>query len=100
MVRRGSKFQIWTFRLFVAFCLAICLGYLPYQAYGINGIARAMHLESDLNQLVNRNEIFHQENQQLRQRIKQLKNDRKAIEHVARDELGLVKHTDIVYQIR
>ena len=33
----------------------------------------------------------------LRQRIDSLKNDRRAIERVARDELGLVRQKDIIF---
>jgi cell division protein FtsB len=91
----------WIFRLALACALAVALGYLPYRAgYGPDGVTRALRLESDLNQLVGSNKKLRKENHALRKKIKSLKTDRSVIEQVARDELGMVRPEDIVFQLK
>jgi cell division protein FtsB len=86
----------WLCRLGLAALLAGAVGYLPYRASG--GIGRAMRLERQLSAVVDENLRLEQENQDLRRRIERLKNDKQAIERVARDELGLVHPDDLVFQ--
>lgn len=97
---RGKKnrFWMWAFRFFISAILALGIGFLPYKAYGPAGIPRVMHLERNLNQINDSNTKLLQENQWLRQAIKSLREDRGAIERVARDELGLVREDDVVFQ--
>lgn len=88
----------WSLRLALAATLALAIGYLPYKAYGPGGVARALRLERDLQRLEESNRQLWGQNHQLRQHIQSLKDDREAIEAVARDELGLVRPEDIVIQ--
>lgn len=94
------KFGRWIFRLVLACGLAIGLGYLPYKAYGPQGMGKALRLEHDLDTLTRRNRELRRENQVLRRRIKQLNDDRAVIEKVAREELGMVRPEDIVFQLQ
>jgi cell division protein FtsB len=74
---------------------------MPYRAgYGPDGVTRALQLESDLDQLVRGNRKLRKENRALRKKIKSLKTDRGVIEQVARDELGMVRPEDIVFQLK
>jgi cell division protein FtsB len=93
-----SRFRRWGIRFLVAAIVALGVGYLPYKAYGPQGIARALRLENDLKQLQKSNQAFREENEALLRQIKSLKEDPSAIEQVAREELGLVKAEDIVFQ--
>ena len=77
--------------------VAVGLGYLPYKAYGPGGISHIIRLEDDLAELNHKNSSLRQNNHTLRQRIESLKNDRRAIERVARDELGLVRPRDLIF---
>jgi len=87
-------------RLALAGVLAIAMGYLPYRVYGPDGVARVQRLEQDLTELDEANRALERENQQLRLQIHSLKRDRHTIERVARDELGMVRPGDIVFQFR
>jgi cell division protein FtsB len=88
----------WTLRLATAAVLALGVGYLPYRAYGPGGVGRTLRLERDLRELEEGNRRLQEENARLRQRIRSLRDDRDAIERVARDELGLVRPEDVVFQ--
>jgi cell division protein FtsB len=87
----------WLPRLLLALALAVGIGYLPYKAYGPSGVARALRLERDLHSLEEGNRTLREENGRLRQRIRDLKDDREMIERVARDELGQVRPEDLIF---
>ncbi len=87
----------WIFRLTLAAALAVALGYLPFSAFGPDGIAQALRLEQDLSSLEQKNEELRQENRDLQRQVNSLRKDRGAIERVARDELGMVRPEDIVF---
>jgi cell division protein FtsB len=87
----------WLLRVLLSTALAVGIGYLPYKAYGPGGVARALRLERDLRQLEEGNHKLREENGRLRQRIRDLKDDREIIERVARDELGQVRAEDLVF---
>ncbi len=91
------KLSRWIFRFFVAFGLAIALGSIPYKIYGPEGVTHILRLENDLDRLAQENQTLEKRNEDLLRKIKTLKHDRKEIEKVARDELGLVRSEDIVF---
>jgi cell division protein FtsB len=93
-------FGRWVLRLTLAGVLAIVIGYLPYRVYGPQGVARVQRLEQDLRQLDEANRSLERKNLQLRLQIRSLKHDRHTIERVARDELGMVRPDDIVFQFQ
>ncbi|MCC6746268.1 MAG: septum formation initiator family protein [Deltaproteobacteria bacterium] len=88
----------WVLRLALAGGLAVGLGYLPYRAYGPSGVGRVHRLEQQLDRLDRGNAAMQEENQRLRGQVKRLTDGRRAIERVARDELGLVRPGDLVFQ--
>ncbi len=87
----------WVFRVVLALPLAMAIGYLPYRAYGPEGIGQVRRLEAELQRVDRQNTSLRAENRALQLRIGQLKQDRRAIERVARDELGLVRPSDLVF---
>jgi cell division protein FtsB len=98
MSPRLDHLRRWCLRLALAAVLALSIGYLPYRAYGPGGVARVLRLEGDLKRLEENNRHLREQNGKLRQQINGLKDDSGAIEAVARDELGLVRPEDIVFQ--
>ncbi len=94
---RSTKIIRWTGRLILAAVLAVGLGYLPYKAYGPGGLPRIIRLRDELTDLTQKNGALRNHNRRLRQQIESLKNDHRAIERVARDELGLVRSRDIIF---
>ncbi len=94
--RLMSSFGRWFFRFALAGSLAAALGYLPHRASG--GIGRSMQLKQRLTALVAGNLRTTRENRLLREQIRRLSQDRRAIERVARDELGLFHPDDVLFQ--
>lgn len=88
----------WIFRLTLALPLAVLIGYLPYHAYGPQGIGQARVLQRELERLQQSNEKLQRDNGELQHRIERLRGSRRAVERVARDELGLVRPGDLVFQ--
>ncbi|HJZ83982.1 MAG TPA: septum formation initiator family protein [Polyangia bacterium] len=85
-------------RLALACALAVALGYLPHQIYGRTGLRRLIELRRSLADLHRRSEAARAEHARLRAQAAALKGDPRAVERVARDELGLVKKGDVIYQ--
>ncbi len=67
---------------------------------GQRGIVRVYRLTKETNQIKTLNEKIRQENRNLKEEIDLLKRDRKYIEKIARQEFGLVKEDEIIYQFR
>lgn len=98
MVKRGAKTMArWSFRLALAGALAVGIGYLPYRAYGPQGFGRVTRLQGEKDALVAETARLSKENKELAEEIRALKKDRRAAERVARDELGLVRPSDLVF---
>jgi cell division protein FtsB len=96
--------SVWVRRLGISALLAVALGYVPYHLYGSSGLARYMRLKQERNALHEANLKLHVENQRLRGELEALSDDagdlsRAAVERAARDELGLVKPGEVVYQV-
>jgi cell division protein FtsB len=96
--------SVWVRRLGIAALLAVALGYVPYHLYGSSGLARYVRLKSERDALHESNLKLHVENQRLRGELEALSDDdgelsRTAVERAARDELGLVKAGEVVYQV-
>ncbi|MBW2731726.1 MAG: septum formation initiator family protein [Deltaproteobacteria bacterium] len=95
--RRGKRGALWGFRLLLAAALAVGIGYLPYHVYGPEGIGRVRRLENEHAALVSETVGLAKRNKELVQEIRELKSNRWAAERVARDELGLVRPSDLIF---
>jgi cell division protein FtsB len=96
--------SVWVRRLSIAALLAVALGWVPYHLYGSSGLARYMRLKHERDTLHEANLKMHEQNQRLRAELEALSDDdgnlsRAAVERAARDELGLVKPGEVVYQV-
>lgn len=100
-----SSSRVWLRRLGTAALVAVALGYVPYHLYGSSGLARWMRLKHERDALHEQNLKLHESNQRLRRELEALTDDdtgglsRAAVERAARDELGLVKRGEVVYQV-
>ena len=74
------------------------LGSVLLLIWSPNGLLhlRQSHLEHQ--ELIQKNHILEKENHLLYDEIDQLRNDPAAIEHLARQELGLVKDGELIFQ--
>jgi cell division protein FtsB len=66
--------------------------------FGKKGLISIYHLNQEREQLIVSNEKLGEENRKLEHKIRLLREDPRYIEKIAREELGLVKEREIVYQ--
>jgi cell division protein FtsB len=98
-VARRSALRIWLSRLVAACLLAVAFGYVPYRVLGEQGLQRALRLEEEVRAQKARIAALRRENQELRHDVHALRTDLRAVERVARDELGMVKDHEVIFQI-
>ncbi|MCK5185487.1 MAG: septum formation initiator family protein [Deltaproteobacteria bacterium] len=81
--------------------LFIILGFiffiLAYSCFGERGIKNVIALKKELSEIENYKQSLKIENKKLEEYNYFLKNDKKFIENIAREELGLVKTGEMVY---
>lgn len=87
----------WMIRLGLAAVLAAGLGFLPYRTASPGGIRRVLDLKRELGVIIDDNRALAAENERLLKQIGRLRAGRRAIERVARDDLGLVRSDDLVF---
>jgi cell division protein FtsB len=101
---------LWLRRVGFSLCLALALGYLPYRVYQKSGLHRYVELRAELAELAQRNQGLRREVLRLRGELEAIgppPNGRRAesalplaaVERAARDELGLVRAGEIVFQL-
>jgi cell division protein FtsB len=97
---------VWLRRLAIAALVAVGLGYAPYHIYASSGLARLLKLKAERDALHDGNLKLLVENARLRGELDALSDEpggdklsRAAVERAARDELGLVKPGEIVFQV-
>jgi cell division protein FtsB len=81
--------------------LSILLGgvILSYAVFGQNGLLHITDMEKEIAAIEAESQKLSKENERLRAEIKQLKNsDRKYIEKIAREELGMVRSDEVIFQ--
>ncbi len=98
-VRRGQKTQ-WIIRTAAAVALAVTFGYMPYHIYARSGFARYLHLKAELGVMEKQNAALTAEIQRLAREAAALRDDPRAVEQVARRELGWVQPGDLVVDLR
>lgn len=96
----SNRHSPWLRRIPLALGLAIALGWLPWSIYGRTGLAHLMKLRGEVSKLREENAALRAKNRALRAELGLYEDDdRAAIEHIARDELGMVKKGEIVFKI-
>ena len=70
---------------------------LIYSCFGERGIMNLLVLKKELREIEGYKQSLKVENDKLKDYIYLLKNDKRFIENIAREELGLVKAGEIVY---
>jgi cell division protein FtsB len=104
--------SLWLRRVGVSLCLAVALGYLPYRVYRQSGLHRYMDLRAELAALTARNAKLREEARRLRAELDSFGPAQwagthhapgplplSAVERAARDELGLVRPGEVVFQV-
>jgi len=71
---------------------------VPLQLVGGQGMPRYLELRAQIARVTQSNEQLEREIKALRQEAELLRNDARAIERLARDDLGMVRQGEIVFQ--
>ena len=79
--------------------LAITFGYLPYLIYTHSGFAHYLHLRGDLRSIQAQNARLRAENERLQREAEALVSDPRALERVARTELGWVRRGEVIFDL-
>ena len=74
-----------------------CIG-APALMLSQEGLPRLRTLKAEMQQVERENAELSEQIRQLQQKVQHLKQDPHAVERIARDELGLVRNTEVVYQ--
>ena len=80
--------------------LLVIAGILGYTIFGETGLIHLVKLRRELKVMRQENVRLRQENERLRAQARALRSDLKYIEKVAREELGMVKKDEQVYQFK
>jgi cell division protein FtsB len=97
--RLAARRRLWIFRAVAAALLALTFGYLPYLIYAHSGFAQYLHLRGDLRSIQAQNAKLRAENERLQRDIEALATDPRALERVARAELGWVRAGEVIFDL-
>jgi cell division protein FtsB len=96
---------VWIRRLGLAAVIALAMGYVPYHLYSSSGLSRYLGLKRERDTLRENNLELYDANRRLRAELDAIvepgtdKLSNTAIERAARDELGLVKPGEVVFEL-
>jgi cell division protein FtsB len=78
--------------------LALATVAVPVLVLQPEGLPRLRGLERELDQVETENDELKRDVARLRVEVKQLRDDPAAVERIARDELGMVRKSEVVFQ--
>jgi cell division protein FtsB len=99
MSSRSRTKNAWILRVVAAMALAATFGYGPYYLYANSGFARYLQLRRDLAAMQARNAKLQGENERLARQAQALRTKPRAIESVARADLGWVRPGEVVFDL-
>ena len=82
--------------LLLALGFFLILGLITF--FGENGILHLLRLKKEMGGIREANLQLVKENEELKEEVRKLKQEKKHIEEIARKELGMVKEGEIIYQ--
>lgn len=99
MSRRSRISQTWILRCLAALLLAGTFGYGPYYLYVRSGFGRYLQLRRDLTATQAKNAHLRLDVDRLSREAEALRSDRRAIERVARADLGWVRPGEVIFEL-
>lgn len=96
--RTGSRRVLVFERLLPIGLLATAIIGAPVMILSRDGLPRLRTVERELASVEHENVQLRRDIVVLRARVQQLRDDPAAVEQLARDELGLVRHSEVVFQ--
>lgn len=73
-------------------------GMILFAVFGSRGLIQTYQMKAERDRFLSNNARLQEENRRLAEQIQRLKNSNEEVEKIAREELGLVKKGEIVYQ--
>jgi len=80
--------------------LVVALVGAPVLIFSPQGLPRLRGLEKELGDVQDENAELHREIEALRGQVTRLRDDPRAVERIARDNLGLVRQSEVVFQFQ
>ena len=99
MSRKSRIGNAWILRGLAAAMLAATFGYGPYYLYAQSGFARYLQLRKDLVATQAKNARLRTEVDRLSREAEALRSDRRAVERVARADLGWVRPGEVIFDM-
>jgi cell division protein FtsB len=96
----GSEKETMSKKIISLLFILILLMLLAVTVFGQRGLLHMTRLKDELRRFEASNQKLQQENLTLKRQIEQLKNDRHHLEDLARDELGLAKENELIYDLK
>ncbi len=84
-------------RALPVFLLAIALIAVPALLFQQQGVPRLRFLRAERDRVTDENRELERDVTRLRAQVKQLREDPRAVEAIARDQLGLVRRSEVVF---
>jgi cell division protein FtsB len=97
--RIWARRRAWLWRCVAAGALALTFGYVPYHLYARSGFARYLRLCEDLRVVRTQNARLRAENERLARDAEAVTSDLRALERVARAELGWVLPGEVIFDL-
>jgi cell division protein FtsB len=97
--RLWARRRAWIWRGLAAGALALTFGYVPYHLYARSGFARYLRLCEDLRVVRAQNARLRAENERLTRDAEAVTSDPRALERVARAELGWVLPGEVIIDL-
>ena len=98
MRRNTRSARTWILRGLAAVLLAVTFGYVPYHLYARSGYARYLELRRECAAAESRNTRLRADNDRLAREVEALRTDSRALEQVARAEMGWVRPGEILFE--
>lgn len=95
---KGSRRALVFERILPIGLLAVALVGAPILIFSSEGMPRLEAVENELSTVERENQELLREIDVLRTRVGNLRDDPATVEQLARDELGLIRHTEVVFQ--
>jgi cell division protein FtsB len=92
---RVSTFLAWMLPLSLLIGSIVAV---PLLVTGERGLPRYRALRDELHEVRRHNERLREDVRQLRNEVSALRSDERAVERIARDELGMIREGEIVFQ--
>jgi cell division protein FtsB len=97
--RVAARRRTWLVRGTGAVLLALTFGYLPYHIYARSNFGGYLKLCADLRAIKAQNARLQAENDRLARQAEALRSDPRALERVARAELGWVRPGEVIFDL-